>query len=175
MGGGKTTDLIKTYIQLQRKQLKPLVAKPKIDTREGNFDGWGWTKSRITNQSIPTYYFDKVSELFRLEYNILMLDEVQFLQESDVMALTDLQKDIIAYGLKTNTVGNLFPASAKLLAIADEIEELPMLCENPNCNNKAVIHSRYINGKVDLNPGIAIESGNITYKSLCLNCWKKER
>ena len=176
MGGGKTTDLIKTYIQLQRKQLKPLLAKPKIDTREGNFDGWGFTTSRITSTQVPAFYFSNISQLFNMDYGILLLDEVQFCNPEDIVKLTDLQKDIIAYGLKTDVNGNLFPASAKLLALADEIREIPMMCDNIGCKNKAVLHSRYINGKVDTSKdAVAIEGGNITYKSLCLSCWKKER
>ena len=176
MGGGKTTELIKTYHQLKKKGLNPVVAKPNLDNREGDFNGWGFTSSRIIKETIPAFYFDTIQDVFnKIAFGILLIDEVQFMLPDDIMRLTDIKKDVLTYGLKTDVNGNLFPAIAKLMAIADTIEEIPMLCENGNCKNKAVAHSRYINGKIDKSSkSVVIENGYITYKSLCLDCWKKE-
>jgi thymidine kinase len=177
MNGGKTTELIKTYHQLQQKGMKPVVAKPNLDDREGEYNGWGFTSSRITKDPVPAYYFDTIQEVIdKVAFGILLIDEVQFMMPDDIMKLTDIKQDVLAYGIKTDVNGNLFPAINKLMAIADTITEIPMLCENKDCKNKAVIHSRYIDGKVDKSStSVMIESGAITYKSLCLNCWKKER
>lgn len=177
MGGGKTTDLIKTYDQLKRKGENPVIAKPATDFREGEFLGWGITGSRITKDKKPAFYFDSIKEVFdKVSFGILLLDEVQFMTPQDIEKLSKVDEEVHAYGLKTDINGNLFPASAKLLAIAETIREIPMLCECIGCQNKAVIHSRYIGGKLD-KTGIStmIDTGAVTYKSLCLNCWQKER
>ncbi len=177
MGGGKSTELVKTYKQLKRKDMNPIIAKPLVDTREGEYFGWGFTCSRIAKEKVPAFYFDTIQEVFdKVSFGILLIDEVQFMLEKDIEKLAKLDKDVIAYGLKTDINANLFPASAKLLAIADSVKEIPMLCECKNCKNKSQIHSRYINGKLDIS-GIStmIETGTITYKALCYKCWKKER
>lgn len=177
MGGGKTTDLIKTYDQLIRKGEKVVIAKPMTDVREGEQVGWGFTGSRITKDKKPAFYFDTIQEVFdKVAFGILILDEVQFMLQSDIEKLSKIKQDVLCYGLKTDINGNLFPASAKLLAIAETIKEIPMLCENKGCQNKAIIHSRYIGGRLDKS-GIStmIDTGAVSYKSLCLNCWQKER
>ena len=177
MGCGKSTELVKTYDQLQRKGENVVIAKPTTDVRDGEYLGWGFTGSRITKDKKPAFYFDTIQEVFdKVSFSILLLDEVQFMLENDIMKLTDLKQDVIAYGLKSDINAKLFPASAKLLAIADSVKEIPALCENKGCKNKAQVHSRYINNRLDKS-GIStmIENGIVNYKSLCINSWKKER
>lgn len=177
MRGGKTTELIKTFDQLQRKGERPVIAKPTTDLREGEFLGWGTTGSRITKDLKPAFYFDCIEEVFdKVSFGILLLDEVQFMTPQDIIKLTNLKQDVLCYGLKTDINANLFPASATLLAIADSVKEIPMLCENKGCKNNAQVHSRYINGKLDKSGfSTMIENGLVNYKSLCYNCWRKER
>lgn len=184
MGAGKTTELIKTYDIYKRKGLDPVVIKPIIDDREGSQKGWGTTSSRLIKNSIPAYYFENVKdEIWKLDYGVILVDEAQFISREDILFLTDIvekQKiDVIAYGLKTDFNGNLFKGAADLLVFADETKELETICENPNCQNKASMHLRYIDGELDKSGNsVAIEKGNITYKSVCRPCWNnvhKER
>lgn len=177
MRGGKTTELVKTYDQLKRKGEKPVIAKPITDIREGEQVGWGFTGSRITKDKMPAFYFDTIQEVIdKISFGILLLDEVQFMNPNDILKLTDLEQDVLCFGLKSDINAKLFPASATLLAIADSVKEIPMLCENKGCKNNAQVHSRYINDKLDKS-GLStmIENGIVTYKSLCYNCWKKGR
>lgn len=181
MGAGKTTELIKTYDIYKRKGLNPVVIKPKIDDREGKQSGWGTTSSRLIKDPIPAYYFENIKdEIWKLDYGIILVDEAQFISRDDALFLTDIvekQKiDIIAYGLKTDVNGNLFKGAADLLVLADETKELETICETPNCQNKASMHLRYINGQLD-NSGeaVAIEKGDVTYKSVCRSCWNNAR
>lgn len=184
MGAGKTTELIKTYDIYKRKGLDPVVIKPIIDDREGSQKGWGTTSSRLIKNPIPAYYFESAKdEIWKLDYGVILVDEAQFISREDILFLTDIvekQKiDVIAYGLKTDVNGNLFKGAADLLVFADEIKELETICENPNCQNKASMHLRYIDGELDKSGNsVAIEKGNITYKSVCRPCWNnvhKER
>ena len=179
MGAGKTTELIKTYEIYRRKGMKPVVIKPSLDNREGDQNGWGTTSSRLTRDSVPAYYFKNIQdELPKLDYDILLVDESQFLSNDEVIYLSEIADrkniDVLAYGLKTDINGNLFPGAASLLAIADETKELEYICDTPLCQEKATMHLRYVNGKIDLSGNsVAIEKGDVTYKSVCRKCWKK--
>lgn len=181
MGAGKTTELIKTYDIYKRKGLDPVVIKPIIDDREGSQKGWGTTSSRLIKNPIPAYYFESAKdEIWKLDYGVILVDEAQFISREDILFLTDIvekQKiDVIAYGLKTDVNGNLFKGAADLLVFADETKELETICENPNCQNKASMHLRYIDGELDKSGNsVAIEKGNITYKSVCRPCWNNVR
>lgn len=179
MGAGKTTELIKTYEIYKRKGMNPVVIKPCLDNREGEQSGWGITSSRLTKDSVPAYYFKNLQdELPKLNYDILLVDEAQFLSNDDVLFLSEVTDrkgiDVLSYGLKTDINGNLFSGAASLLAISDETKELEYICDTPLCQEKATMHLRYVDGKIDIGGNtIAIEKGDITYKSVCRKCWKK--
>ena len=83
---------------------------------------------------------------------------------------------MIAYGLKNDVNGNLFPGAKAFMEFADTIKEIDMICENPHCLNKATHHLRYINGKLDTsNDQVAIEKGDVTYKSVCRKHWMQKK
>lgn len=179
MGSGKTTAMLTKFDSYKRRGKKPIIVKPCIDNREGNFVGWGITKSRITKYEEPSYYYEDLSsELSKLDFNTLFVDEAQFLTKEDVMVLCKVaeEKEVICYGLRTDVNGDLFSGAASLLALADETNEIEVLCEINGCSHKAVAHIRYINGvreKGIMKP-VAIETENITYKSVCRHHWMNE-
>lgn len=181
MFAGKTTQLINAYEIYRRKGLNPIVLKPAVDDREGSFNGWGITKSRLIKKEVPAYYFKDIkSELSKLDYGTILVDEAQFLSRDDVLYLAEVADNtntkILAYGLKTDVNGNLFEGSATWLAIADEVVEMPSLCQVKGCTNKAVAHARYINGKRDVSgETVAIEKDNVTYVAVCRKHWRKDR
>ena len=182
MGAGKTTELIKTYDIYKRKGLNPVVIKPAIDDREGQQAGWGVTKSRITAEEIPAYYYtDLKEELPRLSFDSLLVDEAQFMTESDVHYLATQVSDdrdisVLAYGLRTDVNGRLFEGSAALMALADSTKELENLCQFQECTNKAQMHLRFVDGVLDRSgQSVAIDKGNVHYMSVCRKCWGKTR
>lgn len=181
MGSGKTSKMLTQFDLYKRRRKKPIIIKPCIDTRETSdgdvFIGWGVTKSRITKNEEPAYYFDNLNHtLNSLEFGVLFVDEVQFLSREDIMTLchyADVRDvDIFCYGLKTDVNGKLFEGAKHLFAIADEFVEIDSLCEVDGCNCKANCHVRFINGEPDYSgKSVAIEQGNITYKSVCRKHW----
>ena len=178
MGAGKTTELIKTYDIYRRKGLEPVVIKSPIDTREGSFEGWGTTQSRITQEKVPCYFYKDISEVTQLSCKSILVDEAQFMSKADVKFLIDYVDSkglpLLAYGLKTDVNGDLFEGASAWLALADNSKELECLCQYPGCMEKAVAHSRYVNGVKDTtgNP-ITIETGKVLYKSLCRKHWRE--
>ena len=151
MGSGKTTKMLAMFDTYKRRKKKPIIIKPCLDDREGKFIGWGVTKSRILTVEEPTYYFqDLKSELLELDFKCLFVDEVQFLTREDILFLCD---------------------------VADsKFEQIETLCEMDGCDGKAVAHIRYINGVRDESEtSVAIETGDVSYKSVCRKCWRNQK
>ena len=131
MGSGKTTRMLTQFDLYKRRRKKPLIIKPCIDTRETGeekFVGWGVTKSRITRNEEPVYYFDTLNDVItHLEYGVLFVDEAQFLTREEVVELArivDINNiDVFCFGLKTDVNGNLFEGAKHLFALADEFIE----------------------------------------------------
>jgi len=176
MYAGKTTFMISMYNTYKKKGFDPILLKPVIDDRESDKEGWNITTSR-NNMTAPVFCFKKLEIDINKKY--IFIDEGQFLTEEDIDYLIwlekTLNKEIFIFGLRTNNNGKLFTGSARLMAIANELIEIPTLCQHGECSEKAVIHNRYIDGKLDLSDkSIVIEKGNIKYEAVCLKHWRIE-
>ena len=70
----------------------------------------------------------------------VFVDEAQFLTQEQVWqlarAVDDLDVPVMCYGLRTDFRGELFPGSAALLALADEMREVRTIC---HCGRKATM------------------------------------
>ncbi|WP_025274554.1 thymidine kinase [Haloglycomyces albus] len=74
---------------------------------------------------------DIYDQLAELQPEYVVVDEVQFLNAPKQInhladAVDGLKINVYAFGLKTDFLGRLFPASARLLELADRVEELPV-------------------------------------------------
>lgn len=183
MFAGKTLHLIQGKEIYDRKHIKSVVLKKDTDTREPHdADGWGVISSRFNPEKrIGCFYFkDLKKDIVRFvnKNDVFIIDEAQFLTADDVLLLKDLSvngsKDVVCYGLKTDVNGNLFEGSAALLSHADNVVEIPYLCQEPGCTKKANYHARYINGVRDTDASaVKIEKGNVIYKALCYRHWRE--
>lgn len=175
MGGRKTTTLILDEADATRQKKKCIIIKPILDTRDGEVNGWGKIKSRVLESEHQALYVDRINAEDYVLFDNIYVDEIQFFKKEDIIALSDLVdkhgKNVYCYGLKTAASGELFEASAQLLAMADRCVELPVQCI---CGRVATQHVRYIDDKVALNQsGVEVEQGKVTYKSVCRSCWKE--
>lgn len=104
----------------------------------------------------------------------VFIDEAQFLTPDQVWQLArvadDLGVPVMAYGLRVDFRGELFPGSATLLALADSLREARTIC---HCGRKATMVVRQDeNGNV-LTEGAQVQiGGNETYVSLCRKHWR---
>jgi thymidine kinase len=104
----------------------------------------------------------------------IFIDEAQFLEKQQVWQLAHvvdrLGIPVMAYGLRTDFRGELFPGSKELLAIADELREVRTIC---HCGRKATMVARLdASGKV-MREGAQIEiGGNDKYVSYCRRHWE---
>ena len=83
--------------------------------------------------------------------NILVIDEAQFASVEQVDQLAELVDeeglDVHAFGLSADFLLNVFPGSARLFAIADRSQELP-LATTCGCGQKGRCNARVINGVI---------------------------
>ena len=106
--------------------------------------------------------------------NILVIDEVQFATAAQIDQLArvvdDDGIDVHAFGLSADFLLDVFPGSARLFAIADRCQELP-LTSNCWCGQKGRCNARIVNGSV-AREGTQVLTGDVAhgvvyYQVLC--------
>ena len=105
----------------------------------------------------------------------VFIDEAQFLTEEQVWqtarAVDDLGVPVMCFGLRVDFRGRLFPGSATLLALADEMREVRTIC---HCGKKATMVVRKNGEGRVLTDGAQVQiGGNETYVSLCRRHWRE--
>lgn len=175
MNSGKSIDLMKTAHNYEKIGYSVLVLKPLIDTK-----GDDKIESRVGIQRKVDILIDKDDSLLNLIKNkvteslsCIFVDEAQFLNKKQIDELFFLTKEldipVICYGLRNNFMMKGFEGSTRLLLIADELEELPALCQ---CKEIARYVGRKVNGEFVIS-GNEIEidgaNENISYEPMCGN------
>ncbi len=175
MGASKTSNaLMVEYNYFERGQ-NAVIFKPSIDTR----DGIDIVKSRIGLVKKARIFcpndnaFEILSKMNAVKkIDCVLIDEAQFLTPAQVMQLCrvvdELNIPVIAYGLRADFAGNLFPGSERLLAMADTIEEIKTVCW---CSKKAIMNARVVDGKVVKEGEQVMLGGNESYVALCRKHW----
>ena len=178
MNCGKTTLLLQTAYNYEERGMKVLIFKPKIDTKGDNkvVSRLGVTRQidyLISKEDIISKYIDEKS----LPAAIIV-DEAQFLTKEQVDDLYIISKKldipVLTYGLRNDFLMNTFEGSARLLALADSIEELKTICR---CGRKATQNMRFLNGKpIFKGESVLIDgTSNIVYESVCGKCYLQKR
>jgi len=143
MAAGKSTAALQLNYSLNQAGFKPQLMKPSLDTRDV-----GCIRSRIGIEAPATLITDLPIGKLNLYATHLIVDEAQFLnkkQVEDLGLIADYyEMPVYCYGLRTAYTGELFEGAAALMAIADNLIELPLISKD---NKKAVMHIRYVDGK----------------------------
>lgn len=188
MGSSKTANALMARYNYMEKGQKVLLLRPAIDTRFGK----GIVKSRIGlsencvlveefceefQEKYPCFKEDMEANNFEkykeFDCAAIIIDEAQFMTEEQVEFMSDivdfLNIPVLCYGLRIDFQNHLFPGSAKLLAIADKIQEIKTVCW---CGKKAICNARYNESGI-VREGNQIEIGeNDKYVSLCRKHFK---
>ena len=143
----------------------------------------GRIASRIGLQSEGIPFHGK-NDLFKLverlngdgsgEIACVFVDEAQFLGQDQVWQLARVADrlgiPVMAYGLRTDFQGKLFPGSMALLAIADELREVRTIC---HCGRKATMVVRQDGDGNVVREGAQVDvGGNEKYVSYCRRHWE---
>jgi len=172
MNAGKSTHLLQSSYNYQERGLATAIFTAKIDDRFAK----GKVASRLGIDA-DAFLFDEKSHLFddvkqknqAKKLDCILIDEAQFLSTEQVRQLTDivdlLHIPVLAYGIRTDFLGQTFSGSAALLAWADKLVELKTIC---HCGRKANFVIRLdANGRA-VQGGEQVEvGGNERYEPLC--------
>ena len=190
MNAGKSTMAMQVAHNYEELGGKVLVWKPMIDTKGENtiVSRIGITRKvdRLLSEEESPINIIKIKLNEKEHIDAIIIDEAQFLTEEQVNELFYISKKfnitILCYGLRCDFQMKPFPGSARLLAIADSIEELKTMCK---CKKrKATQNLRFINGLPTFEGDqVAIDGEDqITYESVCGECyinyyleWKKNK
>ena len=181
MNAGKSAILLQSAYNYHERGMKTLLLKPEVDTRDP-----------LSNHIVSRIGIKAQAEVFSTDTNLeefikqyynktkvdcILLDESQFLTPDQVWQLASISDGfgipVMCYGLRTDFKGNLFPGSATMLAIADDVREIRTLCW---CGRKATMTMRFdAEGKAITDGNQVDVGGNEKYISLCRRHWLEKK
>jgi thymidine kinase len=178
MNAGKSTVLLQASHNYIERGMQTYLLTAQFDNRAGH----GRIESRIgIGADADTFALGE--DLFAKIRNRLadgpcacvFVDEAQFLSKDQVWqlarAVDDLGVPIMCFGLRVDFRGELFPGSAALLALSDEMREVRTIC---HCGKKATMVIRKGEGGKALADGEQVViGGNERYVSLCRRHWRE--
>jgi thymidine kinase len=176
MNAGKSTVLLQAAHNYVERGMQTYLLTARLDDRAGE----GRIASRIgIGQPAETFapgddLFARIAARLARPCACVFIDEAQFLTPGQVWqlarAVDDLSVPVMCYGLRVDFRGELFPGSATLLALADEMREVRTIC---HCGRKATMVVRLGPDGQALREGAQVQiGGNETYLSLCRRHWR---
>jgi thymidine kinase len=178
MNAGKSTLLLQASYNYRERGMETYLMTARLDDRAGQ----GRIASRIGISDDADLFstgedlYEKITtRLQKGRVACIFVDEAQFLEREQVWqlarAVDDLGIPVMCYGLRVDFQGELFPGSAALLALADEMREARTIC---HCGKKATMVVRMAADGTPVVDGAQIQiGGNETYVSLCRRHWRQ--
>jgi thymidine kinase len=178
MNAGKSTVLLQASHNYIERGMQTYLLTARLDDRAGP----GRIESRIgIGADADTFVpgddlFARIRDrLAKGPCSCVFVDEAQFLDPAQVWqlarAVDDLGVPVMCFGLRVDFRGQLFPGSAALLALADEMREVRTIC---HCGRKATMVVRKgPDGKVLTDGDQVVIGGNERYVSLCRRHWRE--
>ena len=185
MNSGKSTALLQAAFNYEERGQQVILAKPELDTKGANqvVSRLGVTRevdvlfaAEDNAHEVLVGMRQALLERTKRDIACVLVDEAQFLtaEQIDQLMLVALLEGVpvIAYGIRSDFLTVAFAGSRRLLEIAHSIEELKTICR---CGRKALFNARRIgSGFVFTGDQVAIDAGDVTYESLCGNCYLQE-
>jgi thymidine kinase len=179
MNAGKSTTLLQSNYNYQERGMRTILYTPEIDTRFGK----GKIASRIGLES-DAISFNNSFDLYAATEKVMqqqdkvkcvLIDEAQFLTKEQVWQLTkivdQLHIPVLAYGLRSDFLGEPFEGSKYLLAWAEDLVEIKTICF---CGRKATMNLRIDEQGNPVRVGAQIEIGdNDRYMAVCRRHFKE--
>jgi len=173
MNAGKSTTLLQASYNYNERGMDTLLFTPAIDDRfeKGSIHSRiGLAADAVTYDAAFDFhaYCEKIFDE-QPSLKCILLDEAQFLTKAQVRQLAqvtlDFNRPVLAYGLRTDFLGEPFEGSRYLLAWAEEIVEIKTIC---HCGRKATMNMRIDEHGQKVTDGESIEiGGNDRYVATC--------
>ena len=172
MNSSKSANALMVKFNYEEQGYRVALLKPSLDDR----DGVDIVKSRIGLEQ-KCYVIDRTVNLLEWyrahrDYQVMIVDEAQFLTPEQVEQLKDLAVDaipVLCFGLKTDFQTKMIPASKRLFELADSLSEIKSVCR---CGRKAEVKARIHNGKIVKEGEQIFIGGNESYIGMCYKCWR---
>lgn len=172
MNAGKSSNLLQAAFNYGERGMKVMLWTAALDDRPG----FGAISSRI-GLAGDAHRFDESTDIksaalaqhSAAPLACVMIDEAQFLTKEQVWQCAQLSDEanipVLCYGLRTDFQGELFPGSAVLLGIADNLIELKAVCD---CGRKSTMNLRVDeSGKAVFHGEQTEIGGNDRYVAMC--------
>ena len=172
MNAGKSTTLLQAAFNYGERDMRVSLWTAAVDNRPGT----GAINSRIGLAQDANRFgadTDIAAQVLRENGDgalaCVLVDEAQFLSPAQVWQLARVADQhgipVLCYGLRTDFQGELFPGSAALLGLADELSELKAVC---HCGRKATMNQRVDAQGNPVIDGAQTEiGGNERYVAVC--------
>lgn len=173
MNAGKSTSLLQSSYNYNERGMNTLLLSPAIDNRYGEkkIASRAGLQAKAIACSNTEDLYQLAKQALNKNNNIkcILVDEAQFLTKEQVQQLAYITDDfnvpVLAYGLRTDFMGEPFEASKYLLAWADQLIELKTIC---HCGRKATMVLRTDSqGNVLRSGEQVVIGGNESYVSVC--------
>ncbi|WP_299280975.1 thymidine kinase [uncultured Tateyamaria sp.] len=177
MNAGKSAVLLQAAHNYRERGMEPYLLTAHFADRAGA----GQIESRIGIKAVADTFTTSENLFAKIEARLaegpvacIFVDESQFMSEQQVWDLArvvdDLGVPVMCYGLRVDFQGKLFPGSATLLALADEMREVRTIC---HCGKRATMVIRQDAEGRTMADGAQVQvGGNETYVSLCRRHWR---
>lgn len=179
MNAGKSTLLLQSAYNYKERGMDTLLFTPHIDNRSDR----GHITSRIGLKAQATIFHRDTNllEVTKTEKNLkpklqcVLVDEAQFLTKTQVLQLSDIVDQfnlpVLAYGIRSDFLGEPFEGSLYLLVLADNIIEVKTIC---HCGKKAIMNVRIDDKGRVIKKGAQIYiGGNQNYIPMCRKHFKE--
>jgi len=173
MNAGKSTVLLQSAYNYNERGMDTLLFIPAIDNRFGT----GKIHSRIglhadaisIDDHFDMYEYTRNQLLENPKLTCVLVDEAQFLKKEQVKQLCrivdELNLPVLAYGIRSDFLGEPFPGSLYLLVWADNLVEIKTIC---HCGRKATMNARIDSQGHIVKSGEQIQiGGNERYIAMC--------
>ncbi len=178
MNAGKSTILLQASYNYRERGMQTYLITARLDNRAGEAkiaSRIGIDDDADTFESGEDLYAKIQNRLDQGPCACIFIDESQFLTKEQVWqlarAVDDLNVPVMCYGLRVDFQGELFPGSAALLALADEMREARTIC---HCGKKATMVVRMDGDGNVITDGDQVQiGGNESYLSLCRKHWRE--
>jgi len=177
MFAGKTTYLINFLIANEKVGRTVACFKPVEDNRYA--EEAIKTHNGLEHQSIPIQSPYEAKLVVKtapftngVSVDVVGFDEAQFFNQTHMQAvvseLLELEIDVVIAGLAQNSFGEPFGAMGSLMAMADEVVQLPAICAR--CRVSKATRTYRKNASIDR----VLVGGAKDYEPRCYSCWSKK-
>jgi thymidine kinase len=182
MGSGKSTQALQIHHNLRARGLRTVLTT-QLDRAEGRVSSRLGVSADAEVVDSSTDLLDLVRERIAGwgTVDAVICDEAQFYDTNQCEQLArvvdDLAVDVYAFGLLTSFQGELFPATARLLELADERSEIQVEARC-RCGDRATHNARFVDGVQVVSGQLKVvgdtsgpAAGEVTYDLLCRRHW----